>query len=929
MDIVTIDFETYYDDEYSLRKLTTEAYVRDPRFEVLGVSVKINDAPTDWYSGSDPGKFLSSLDYSDKAILCHNTAFDGAILSWHYGIRPRLWLDTLSMARPFNALITGCSLAALSGYYRLGRKGDELLRTKGKHRGDFSPQEMDALANYAIGDAELTYKLFKVLRKKLPAQELITIDQTIRMYTEPVFELDTEVLDAHLEAIQARKKKFFDRLGGEEKAKKTLMSNAKFAKLLEALGATVPMKTSKTTGKQTFAFAKTDKEFLALREHPKAAVRAVVEARLGTKSTIEESRTKAFQAIASRGPLPIMLNYYGAHCVPGDTEVLTPSGWERLDKWAGGAVAQWRPDGSIEFLQASRYTGPVIDKWVVSSAPYMPVDMTLGHTVPVLGHRGRKLMPMPAEQMTHRGSSYIPNAGNLVHSPSITPEQTRVLVMVQADGSFEENKAYGRKLSLFLKKTRKIQRARELLAAAGVKYEEQEYPSWPGYVRFIVRARDYPTWLIPERKVFGPWILDCPLDVLLDELKYWDGWMQGGQVCYSTSDIANAEWVQTAAHLAGMGCAISRREGKGNRRDNYALRLRKRAECMVHKHHLQVKDKRQRAYCVESTTGYWLARANGHIFVTGNTGRFSGGDKVNLQNLPRGGALRKAIAAPDGMTVVACDSSQIEARLVAYLAGQTDLLNSFREKRDVYSEFATDVFNRKITKADKVERHVGKTAILGLGYGMGPDRFKDTLETGFIPVKLDINTCRGIVSLYRNKNHRIQALWNRCDHALGDMSRGGSGVICDLLSYEENRILLPNGLHIQYPGLRPATGPEEGRGYRYINNARAYTTLAKRRLRGESVTDGIAWTGIYGGKVVENVTQAVARIVITEQMAVIGQRYHVALQVHDEVVCVVPEEEAEDCMAYMMEVMSTPPKWAPDLPVACEAGMGPNYGEAK
>ena len=106
--LVTLDFETYYDRQFSLSKMTTEAYVRDPRFEVIGVCVKVNDFPTDWYSGKDVGKFLNSLDYSDKAILAHNAAFDGAILSWLYGIKPKFWFDTLSMARPLhNATVGG------------------------------------------------------------------------------------------------------------------------------------------------------------------------------------------------------------------------------------------------------------------------------------------------------------------------------------------------------------------------------------------------------------------------------------------------------------------------------------------------------------------------------------------------------------------------------------------------------------------------------------------------------------------------------------------------------------------------------------------------------------------------------------------------------------------------------------------------------
>lgn len=327
MDIITIDMETYYDRDYSLSKMTTEAYIRDPRFEIIGVGIKVNDTETDWYSGADAPGFLNAIDYTNAAILCHNTAFDGAILSWHCGIKPKLWLDTLSMARPLHSMTVGGSLKALATYYKLGAKGDEVVRAMGMRRKDFTREQMRAYADYCVQDVELTYKLFKKLMRQFPKEELLVIDQTIRMYTEPQLELDTDVLEHHLAAIHERKTKLLEKLGGEERAKKFLMSNPKFASLLQAMGVQPPMKVSPTTGKQTFAFAKNDTAFTALLDHPKAAVRTIVEARLGTKSTIEETRTKRFLEIAERGPLPVPLLYYGAHtgrfsgCLVADTTV--------------------------------------------------------------------------------------------------------------------------------------------------------------------------------------------------------------------------------------------------------------------------------------------------------------------------------------------------------------------------------------------------------------------------------------------------------------------------------------------------------------------------------------------------------------------------------------------------------------------------------
>ena len=308
-----------------------------------------------------------------------------------------------------------------------------------------------------------------------------------------------------------------------------------------------------------------------------------------------------------------------------------------------------------------------------------------------------------------------------------------------------------------------------------------------------------------------------------------------------------------------------------------------------------------------------------------HTGRFSGGDKLNLQNLPRNGAIRKAITVPEGKILVACDSSQIEARMVAYIAGQDDLVQAFREGRDVYSEFATEVYGKRVTKADKIERFVGKTCILGLGYGMGHVKFRATLALGQggIAVDIDENEARRIVNLYRQKNHKIVSLWHSCGHALTGMIAGSSGNICELLPYDKDGITLPNGLKIKYHALRNTSN-----GFEYIADARTFRKLAQKRiLTGEQ--QKIDWTRIYGGKVTENVVQALARIVVAEQMASIGQSYRVAFQVHDEVIITTRENDLTNARQLVEKQMSTPPSWAKDLPVACESGVGYNYGDAK
>lgn len=314
MELVTLDFETYYDKDYSLSKLTTEEYINDPRFQIIGVGVKYGDKPPRWYSPGDDLKLSIVLaDLNNHMVLCHNTMFDAAILSWRLGIKPRFLLDTLSMARAVLGGTEKHSLAALAERYGLGAKGKEVLDAKGKRREDFSPAEMYKYAKYCMNDVELTHKLFKKLGAGFPQDELRTIDMTLRMFTDPVLCLDIPTIQRESDLEQHRKDTLLSSLGGHIQAE-DLRSNDKFAEVLRSLGVDPPTKVSAKTGKTTWAFAKNDADFKALMEHDDPMVQAAVEARLGHKSTQKATRAARFMGIAKRmGKLPVPLAYYSAH----------------------------------------------------------------------------------------------------------------------------------------------------------------------------------------------------------------------------------------------------------------------------------------------------------------------------------------------------------------------------------------------------------------------------------------------------------------------------------------------------------------------------------------------------------------------------------------------------------------------------------------
>jgi DNA polymerase len=618
--LITLDFESYYTDKCGFKTQTTEEYIRDKEFQVIGVGVKVDDGETVWLT-SGIKEYLSKFNWDDCALLCHNTIFDGAILAWHYGIVAGLYIDTLSMARALHGVDAGGSLKALAERYNLGVKGDEVVAAKGKRQEDFTPEELARYGDYCKNDVELTYKLFHTMAPEFPADEIKLIDMTLKMFIVPVFEVDDALLVERLEELKIEKNDLLASLkerlkcDDEEAVRKKLASNKQFADLLASLDPPIqpPTKTSPATGKETYALAKTDEGFIALTEHENEFVQQLCAVRLGTKSTLEESRISRFIDIGKRNKtkLPIPLKYYGAH-----------------------------------------------------------------------------------------------------------------------------------------------------------------------------------------------------------------------------------------------------------------------------------------------------------------TGRWSGSDKVNFQNLPsrdkKKKTLKNAVLPPAGHIIINCDSSQIEARVLAWLAGQDDVVEQFAKGEDVYSIFASKVYNRTITKADPVERFVGKTCVLGLGYGTGWRKLQHTLKTQPPGAVVKDEECQSIVKLYRDVNSDIIQLWKESDNMLTELANWDSrskefhlGLHKALLVTHEG-IQLPNGLLIRYPKLHFDTTEEKSQ-YKY------------KSRRGE--------ISIWGGAVVENVVQALARIVVGEQMLNIEQRYRVALTVHDAAVIVVREEEKDEALEFIIQSMSKAPDWATSLPVACEAKWGHSYGE--
>jgi DNA polymerase len=300
-------------------------------------------------------------------------------------------------------------------------------------------------------------------------------------------------------------------------------------------------------------------------------------------------------------------------------------------------------------------------------------------------------------------------------------------------------------------------------------------------------------------------------------------------------------------------------------------------------------------------------------YYAAHTGRWGGTDKINMQNIPRNSALKRAFTAPEGFVLIDSDSSQIEARTLAWLAGQQDLVDAFERGEDVYKIMASAIYGKDILDVTKDERFVGKTTILGCGYGMGAAKFKTQLKT--MGVDMPQEECERIIYVYRETYPQIPLLWKQAQTAVkamvgGNTSPLGPGTVLTVVG--NNGILLPNGLHLKYPNIRCE---DEGGKSEYFYDVKKGNALVKNK--------------IYGGKLVENVCQALARIMVGEQMLLISKKYKVAMTVHDSVIAVVPKHEAETGKEFVEMAMRMRPKWGLDLPLNCEAGVGPNYGECK
>lgn len=362
MDLITLDWETYYNTstKYSLSHMSTEEYVTDEQFEIIGVGIKINDAPAEWYSlprMSQYGELLHDIGYARNAALAHNSAFDFLIPHVYWGLTPKVILDTLSMAqawdKPFHRSISLDNCLKRRPWLGV-KKLDYVHHMNGMRRSMITPQQLSSYGEYCKADTDGCYALFQDFMKDgFPRDELHIIDMSLRMYLEPQLLADEDTFKQVWENEIQRKEDLMRRLPGNL-TKTQIRSNPQFAELLRRCGVEPPIKISLTTGKPTYAFAKTDPGWIELKDTyaDNGLVMALMEAREGVKSSIAETRAERLYNIARRyGWLRVPLRYYAAHTGRyGGREKINAQNFTRVDKKAGRSQLRYgikAPKGKV------------------------------------------------------------------------------------------------------------------------------------------------------------------------------------------------------------------------------------------------------------------------------------------------------------------------------------------------------------------------------------------------------------------------------------------------------------------------------------------------------------------------------------------------------------------------------------------------------
>ena len=962
--ILAIDFETRWsskptpwspDEAYTLSKLTTEEYIRDPRFKAFGACIHELGAstPVQWYSHDELPRILSMYDWNKTAVLAHNAQFDVGILSFIYGVKPCFIFDSLSMARALRGVEVGNSLAKLAAAFNLPPKGQAVHSTDGLE--DITPEIERELAAYCAHDVYLCEQIFSKLLlgvtpeeeigSPYPKSELRLISMTLKMFTEPMLVLDAPMLEKAKAEDAEKLKVALEKAGVEES---DLASNEKFAELLEQHGIPRPMKTSKTTGKPALALAKTDALFQAMLNGDNENVALLCEARLKVKSTGERTRAQRFIGIAARGALPVPLNYYGA-----GTGRYTATGKINMQNLKRGSYlrrAVCAPEGHQVIAGDLSQIEPRVLAWFADYDDLLDIFRAGGDPYATFGSQMFGIPGMTKEshpllrQSAKSGMLGCFGATTLV----LTQRGWVPIVDVRVTDTTWDGIEWTRHSGVV------AQGEKEVLSGYGIQATSDHE---------ILTGRGWRAWsaVLQDPSLFKSALASGSLPA-------WVGSADQQDPSGRTSTYGNHACV---AHADGRVLSIAETFAEGE----------PHAAALVPKKKHWPRDWSERgmnasAQIARTVTGSWIASALSLLGAQIQKARrtltmVAGASRCILRGWRTAPSFWPTLSNSTVGTTTSCSSTgrttsadTYQATCASSHAASTWPTNAgslrgrssncvagslpSKQRTQTYDIAMAGPRNRYTILTD-----AGPIVVHNCGYQLGWSSFAGQLLVGFLgapPQRYTMadakqlgvtkqhvlefldnednmermaeipHTCtqdellvhclaaKAIIEKYRTAAAPIVQSWDLLGRLITHSLIGGNVYQHKCLTFKKGEIVLANGMSLLYPDIQIQ---QTKRGVQY------HYAAGDKRVK------------LYPGKVCNNVTQGTARIVMTDGMLRVDKRFPVKGSVHDELLAIAPDSEVEEGKVWVKQQMIREPKYLPGIPLNADVGASRRYGDAK
>ena len=892
MIFLTLDFETLHDKKYSLKKMPMSLYVQDEQFEVLSCSIKTQDM-SEPYFVLGPKKVAKLMkwcrEHQDEIVLCcHHSQFDGYIAAHHYGFKPRMHVCTMSMSQQLHSHDGPVSLDNISKLYDAPQPKIKMPDVQGKHWDDLLPEEEDALKVYNNTDVMATEWIAKHQLQHFPKNELWIIDRTIRMFTEGAMVINTEKAKAVMDA------EYKTKLGLARQAnasQEELRSNDKFAALLESRGFEVPTKWSEKQDKYVPAFAQADLPFQAMRDSDDPELALLVKARLANKTSINETRAKAMLA-RSNAPVPVYLKAYAAHTMrPGGGDRFNPLNLPRDGRLRECLEA---PEGhvfvicdasQIEARDNATFSGQddLVKAFKEGRDVYSEFASELygfevsKETAPTERFVGKTCLGADTKVLTKRGWIEIVNV-------RFSDKLWDGVEWVNHQGALYA----GTKTTIRLSGVT-MTPDHEILVGSSNEWME---------------AQDVLTNEVAFQSALNLAILPS-LDMKSITPKQ-EGTGGGDRYVAANAAVLNTvimeeTSVQGAQLLVTAAPKLKQaRSGIGN------IKMQCRATSIAPVYSIDYLQRLADATIRTTKRLYTTAREVFQFITYGEKiePRFWSMYKFSMAGITR--SLSWTELTPMGIMNQETSVSAQEATTYPTneksktLKPVYDLLNAGKRKRfTILSDSGPLIVHN---------------SILGLGYQMGAMKFQLTLETGMMgpPIEFSFDQAQQAVNTYRNKYRKIKQTWHELQSRIPFLmpsckrEEHWRGLI-----FRPGEVVMPNGLSLHYPGLDYEIGRFDSAEFYYT----PYDHKYKKRVRNK----------LYGGLLLENITQCKSWLMTSDHMRQLSRYYKVVLAVYDEIVMCVPISKAEQCLKDTLEIMSIPPAWNENCPLAAEGEISKFY----